>query len=72
MAPLTEMVDESVGGLFEMGNANDLAQTVNQMLAQPQLRQSQGESGRKLVLAKYTYEHNARDFLEIYRAITDK
>tara|TARA_B100000963_G_scaffold127416_2_gene111236 strand:- start:455 stop:1780 length:1326 start_codon:yes stop_codon:yes gene_type:complete len=72
MAPLTEMVDESVGGLFEMGNANDLARTVNQMLAQPQLRQSQGESGRKLVLAKYTYEHNARDFLEIYRAIADK
>jgi spore maturation protein CgeB len=27
------------------------------------------EAGRKLVLSKYTYEHNANDFLDIYQSI---
>ena len=69
MAPLTEMVDNSVGGLFDMGNPDDLADTVNAMLSNPDLRSQQGKSGRELVLSKYTYEHNATDFLAIYRSI---
>ena len=69
MAPLTEMVDESVGGLFAMGNSADLASTVNQMLSNPKLRAQQGKAGRELVLAKYTYEHNANDFLAFYQSI---
>ena len=69
MAPLTEMVDNSVGGLFDMGNPDDLADTVNTMLSNPELRSQQGKAGRDLVLSKYTYEHNANDFLAIYRSI---
>ena len=69
MAPLTEMVDESVGGLFEMGNPNDLAITVNDILSKPELRFEQAKAGRELVLSKYTYEHNANDFLAIYHSI---
>ena len=72
MAPLTEMVDESVGGLFEMGNSADLASTVNQMLSNPDLRAQQGEAGRALVLAKYTYEHNAKDFQAFYESIINQ
>ena len=69
MAPLTEMVDNSVGGLFDMGNPDDLADTVNTMLSNPDLRSQQGKAGRELVLSKYTYEHNANDFLAIYQSI---
>ena len=36
MAPLTEMVDDTVGGLFESGNSQDLAKTVNNMLSDEQ------------------------------------
>ena len=69
MAPLTEMVDDTVGGLFESGNSQDLAKTVNNMLSDAQGRSMKAEAGRKLVLSKYTYEHNANDFLQIYQSI---
>jgi len=69
MAPLTEMVDDTVGGLFESGNSQDLAKTVNNMLSDAQGRSKKAEAGRKLVLSKYTYEHNANDFLDIYQSI---
>ena len=69
MAALTEMVDDTVGGLFESGNSQDLAKTVNNMLSDAQGRSMKAEAGRKLVLSKYTYEHNANDFLQIYQSI---
>ena len=69
MAPLTEMVDDTVGGLFESGNSQDLANTVNNMLSDAQGRSMKAEAGRKLVLSKYTYEHNVNDFLDIYQSI---
>ena len=69
MAPLTEMVDDTVGGLFESGNSQDLAKTVNNMLSDSQGRSMKAEAGRKLVLSIYTYEHNANDFLQIYQSI---
>ena len=72
MAPLTEMVDESVGGLFEMGNPGDLSNTVNEMLSNPKARFEQSKAGRELVLSKYTYEHNAKDFLAIYQSIIEQ
>ena len=52
-----------------MGNPGDLANTVNTMLSNPELRSQQGKAGRDLVLSKYTYEHNANDFLAIYQSI---
>ena len=69
MAPLTEMVDDTVGGLFESGNSQDLAKTVTNMLSDAKDRSIKAEAGRKLVLSKYTYEHNANDFLQIYQSI---
>ena len=69
MAPLTEMVDTSVGGLFEMGDSQDLAKTVNEILDNSEERESMAIKGRELILSKYTYEHNANDFIEIYQSI---
>ena len=39
------------------------------MLSDAQGRSMKAEAGRKLVLSKYTYEHNANDFLQIYQSI---
>ena len=69
MPPLTEMVDTSVGRLFEMGNSVDLAKTVNDLLDDSSARVSMASKGRELVLSKYTYEQNANDFIEIYQSI---
>ena len=68
--PLTEMVDLSVGGLFERGNPDDLARCVNEMLSSEET-QNKALLGRERVLSKYTYEHNASDYEIIFkRAIT--
>lgn len=69
MPPLTEMVDTSVGRLFEMGNSIDLAKTVNDLLDDSSARVSMASKGRELVLSKYTYEQNANDFIAIYESI---
>lgn len=67
--PLTEMVDESVGGLFERGVPSDLARCVNEMLADPETS-AQAQLGRDRVLSKFTYEHNATDYEAVFlRAI---
>tara|TARA_A200000159_G_C7118819_1_gene253888 strand:- start:81 stop:614 length:534 start_codon:yes stop_codon:yes gene_type:complete len=71
MPPLTEMVDTSVGRLFEMGNSRDLAKTVNDVLDDSSTRVSMASKGRELVLSKYTYEHNANDFIAIYESIIE-
>ncbi len=69
MAPLTEMVDDTVGGLFESGNSQDLAKTVNEILDNCDEKVSMSIKGRQLIMSKYTYEHNANDFIEIYQSI---
>ena len=54
-APLTEMIDETVGRLFECGNPSDLARAVNAALDDPKGRIEQAKLGRGRVLSKYTY-----------------
>ncbi len=68
-APLTEMVDLTVGDLFQSGDSNDLASSVSRILEQPQERVEKAKAGRKRVLSKYTYEHNSEDFQRIYQSI---
>jgi glycosyltransferase involved in cell wall biosynthesis len=64
--PLPEMVDKSVGGLFELGNPASLAATVNDILADPALRADMAKTGRQRVLDEYTYELNAVKYAEFY------
>ena len=68
--PLTEMVDQTVGGLFSIGDPDDLALQVNELLIDAHARETKAKAGRELVLNKYTYEHNTNDFLAIYQSIT--
>ncbi|RJU81138.1 MAG: glycosyltransferase family 1 protein [Candidatus Poseidoniales archaeon] len=67
--PLTEMIDLSVGDLFNSGDPGDLAKSVCRILDSPEDRIQKAKSGRERVLSKYTYEHNAEDFERIYKSI---
>ena len=69
-APLTEMIDESVGGLFQCGDPEDLSRAVVACLDDPEGRTAQAKRGRARVLDLYTYEHNAASYEAIYSAVT--
>jgi glycosyltransferase involved in cell wall biosynthesis len=64
--PLPEMVDETVGGLFEVGNPSSLASVVNELLANPGAMAELIENGRKRVIEEYTYELNAAEYIKFY------
>ena len=67
--PLTEMVDDTVGGLFKRGDPEDLARCVNEMLASSETS-DKANLGRERVHSKYTYDHNANDYVAVFnRAI---
>ena len=69
--PLTEMVDESVGGLFKRGEPEDLARCVNEMLASEDTVKK-AILGRERVLSHYTYEHNASDYVAVFNRAIEK
>ena len=69
--PLTEMIDTSVGGLFKRGDPRDLARCVNQMLSSEDTSQK-ALLGRDRVLSKYTYEHNASDYVAVFQRAISK
>ncbi len=64
--PLPEMVDESVGALFEVGDPESLAREVNLLLSNPEKRALFAEAGRKRVISEYTYDLNAAKYAEFY------
>ena len=65
--PLPEMVDESVGRLFVMGDPDSMAGAIMAELADPEMLQEKGEAGRRRVLEKFTFEHDAGRFEAIYK-----
>lgn len=64
--PLPEMVDESVGALFEVGSPKSLANEVNNLLADTEKRAMFAEAGRKRVVSEYTYDLNAIKYANFY------
>lgn len=69
--PLTEMIDETVGGLFRCGDAEDLARAVNHSLSNSAIRTEQTVQGRQRVLDHYTYEHNAEAYEAMYAELLE-
>jgi len=67
--PLTEMIDTTVGDLFNSGDPSDLAKAVCRCLADPKGRVEQAQRGRERVLSMYTYEHNAAAYEAIYASV---
>ena len=67
--PLTEMIDETVGDLFERGNEKSLAEAVLRALSDRKSMTAKAEKGRQRVLSKYTYEHNAQDYEAVFKSV---
>ena len=64
--PLPEMVDNSVGRLFTMGDEASLAEAILAELDSDEVLSSKGESGRRRVLESFTYKENSERFEVIY------
>ncbi|MFL2977302.1 MAG: glycosyltransferase family 4 protein [Candidatus Thalassarchaeaceae archaeon] len=67
--PLPEMVDDSVGKLFTMGDNDSMSSAIIEEIENPEELLKKGIFGRERVLEKYTYESNASRFSEIYSRI---
>ncbi|MFQ3344402.1 MAG: glycosyltransferase family 4 protein [Candidatus Poseidoniales archaeon] len=67
--PLPEMVDDSVGGLFTMGDINSISESILSELKSKQSLLDKGIAGRRLVIDKFTFKKNANDFLKIYKKL---
>jgi len=61
--PLPEMVDESVGALFTMGNIESMVFVMREVL---KTGREKGGQGRARVLQKFTYSGNAESFEKVY------
>ncbi|MED5271645.1 MAG: glycosyltransferase family 4 protein [Candidatus Thermoplasmatota archaeon] len=67
--PLPEMVDESVGALYQPGDIEDLSEKIIEELSNPDLRKLQSINGRKRILNEgtFTQEKTAKKFEEPYK-----
>jgi glycosyltransferase involved in cell wall biosynthesis len=65
--PLPEMVDDSVGALFELGSAESLSQVISSEAYSMESLLEKGREGRKRVLQTFTLGGNAEAFLAVYR-----
>ena len=63
------MVDDSVGGLFTMGDINSISESILSELKSKQSLPDKGIAGRRLVIDKFTFKKNANDFLKIYKKL---
>ena len=62
--PLPEMVDETVGALFTMGNMESMLGALERTLKEEESRK--GAQGRKRVVEKFNFDGNADVFEKIY------
>ena len=69
--PLPEMVDQSVGALYEMGCEDSLAETISLEISSKSNLVEKGSNGRKRVLSDFNLDGNAKDFLKIYERALD-
>ena len=65
--PLPEMVDETVGALFELGSVDSLSEAIASELSSNESLNQKGAEGRQRVLDRFTLDGNAERFLEVYR-----
>jgi glycosyltransferase involved in cell wall biosynthesis len=70
--PLPEMVDETVGALFEIGSVESLSQAICSAASSIDSLLEKGSEGRNRVLESFTLEGNAEDFLAVYRRAISK
>ena len=57
--------------IFKRGEPEDLARCVNEMLASQETAKK-AILGRERVLSRYTYEHNASDYVAVFNRAIEK
>ena len=62
--PLPEMVDETVGALFTMGDMDSMLMALGKILNQEDSQR--GIKGRERVVEKFNFDGNAAAFEKIY------
>jgi glycosyltransferase involved in cell wall biosynthesis len=68
-----ELVEATAGGvLCETGNASSLADSIEELLLNPDRARVLGEKGRRAVFEKFSAEAMARSTLEVYREAASK
>jgi glycosyltransferase involved in cell wall biosynthesis len=70
--PLTEMVDDTVGGLFDRGDYSGMAKVVCDELNGSVLRLKKAKAGRKRVLEAFTCEGNAELYEDVFQRSVQK
>ena len=65
-APLTEMIDDTVGGLFDRGDFVGLAKAVCDELNGHVQRMKKAKAGRKRVLENFTLEGQAESYEDVF------
>lgn len=79
--PVIACLGEGIADVIEDGNTglmvkpedvNSLVQALEFLLANPVKASEMGEQARQLVLEKYTWENNARKYMECYKALLAK
>ena len=71
--PLTEMVGEGVGRMFEPGDPEDIARVVCDLVDEPEVWSELGEAGRRLIGARkdFTQSGASERMLLLYAQITE-
>lgn len=70
LSSLVERVEEGETGLlFEPGNPKDLAEKINFLHNNPQIRNQMAQNARKLFQKKYTMEKNYQILMDIYQKV---
>jgi len=69
--PLPEMVDESVGTLFTMGDIDSMSSSILTLLTDQDELKSRGLKGRERVLSRFTFKINAERFSDLYYSLLD-
>jgi glycosyltransferase involved in cell wall biosynthesis len=64
--PLPEMVDDTVGGLFDIDRPETLSEAIHTLLSDDEARQRMAGVGRRRVLDEYTYALNAERYAGFY------
>jgi len=65
---LSEIVGDGVNGrLVEKGSVESLTWVIEELAADPALREKMGMNGRRLVSKRYRIEHRAEETVALYR-----
>ena len=68
--PIPEMVDDTVGSLFQMGDNEDLARSIIDELKDRQRLSEKGRIGRKRVIQNFSLIESCEKFLGLYDSLS--